>query len=362
MHLATLRKEDMLSKVCVIGHFAFEKNLLNGQTVKTKIITQELERQLGECNVLKIDTHGGKKEIARLVFKVGNTMKHCENAVMLPAQNGVRFFAPLLCFWKKIYHKKIHYIVIGGWLPELLKSQYTLQKYLKYFDGIYVETKTMKCALEKIGLKNVFVMANCKKVYVLPENKIKKVSDETVKLCTFSRVMREKGIEDAISVVKKINEEHGQTLYSLDIYGQIDKKYEERFDEIKKQFPDYIQYMGEVPYNQTTCVLKKYDILLFPTRFYTEGVPGTIIDAYASGLPVIASRWESFSDLIIEGKTGYGFSFGDIIDFEKKLEYARKVFECESNRWNQIRLNCLKQAKNYIPRNAMHIFIEQLDI
>ena len=32
--------------VCIIGHFGFAKNLLNGQTVKTKIITKELEKQL----------------------------------------------------------------------------------------------------------------------------------------------------------------------------------------------------------------------------------------------------------------------------------------------------------------------------
>lgn len=52
----------MMKKVCIIGHFAFGKELLNGQTVKTKIIANELEKRLGADEILKIDTHGGVSE------------------------------------------------------------------------------------------------------------------------------------------------------------------------------------------------------------------------------------------------------------------------------------------------------------
>ena len=33
-----LRKRINMKKVCVIGHFGFGENLLNGQTIKTKIV------------------------------------------------------------------------------------------------------------------------------------------------------------------------------------------------------------------------------------------------------------------------------------------------------------------------------------
>ena len=65
--------------VCIIGHFGFAKNLLNGQTVKTKIITKELEKQLGKEEVLKIDTHGGKKKMLQLIFQLPVTMKNVKN-------------------------------------------------------------------------------------------------------------------------------------------------------------------------------------------------------------------------------------------------------------------------------------------
>ena len=51
----------MSVKVSVLGHFGEGENLLNGQTVKTKITTEALEAQLGHRQVHKIDTHGGPR-------------------------------------------------------------------------------------------------------------------------------------------------------------------------------------------------------------------------------------------------------------------------------------------------------------
>lgn len=349
-------------KICIIGHFGKGETLLNGQTIKTKIISKELIKVFGKKNISTIDSHGGIRTLLASPGQCWNAVKNCQNVIIMPAENGLRVYTPILLLMNIVFGRKLHYVVIGGWLPKFLKNKKFLSFCLKRFDHIYVETKQMKIMLEKAKFKNVLVMPNCKDLEIIKESELQNDMKEPYKLCTFSRVMKEKGIEDAVAVVKKINKEYGKVLYSLDIYGQVDDNYVEKFNEIKKQFPNYIRYVGEVPYNQTAHVLKKYDILLFPTRFYTEGIPGTIIDAYASGLPVIASRWESFSDLIIEERTGWGFSFGDIIDLKKRLEDIRKQFECDPYGWKQVRLNCLEQAKNYVPKNAMHILIEQLDI
>ena len=54
------------NKVCVCGHFGFGQNLLNGQTIKTKIVAEELERVFGEQNVIKIDTAGGITSLLKI--------------------------------------------------------------------------------------------------------------------------------------------------------------------------------------------------------------------------------------------------------------------------------------------------------
>ena len=40
-----------MKKVCVIGHFGFGENLLNGQTIKTKIVTKELINSLAQIKL-----------------------------------------------------------------------------------------------------------------------------------------------------------------------------------------------------------------------------------------------------------------------------------------------------------------------
>ena len=139
-------KEVMVS---VLGHFGYGKELLNGQTVKAKILAQAMKAQLGEENIRCIDTHGGVKVLLKAPFQVLEAVRGSENVVILPAHNGLRVYAPLLSLARKCGGKcKLHYVVIGGWLPEFLKERRVLKKQLQSFDGIYVETQTMKWALE----------------------------------------------------------------------------------------------------------------------------------------------------------------------------------------------------------------------
>ena len=60
-------------------------------------------------------------------------------------------------------------------------------------------------------------------------------NSEPYKVCIFSRIMKEKGIEDAIDVVKSINEMYKRTVLDLDIYGSIDKEYEQEFQTLKEK-------------------------------------------------------------------------------------------------------------------------------
>ena len=195
-----------MKKVAIIGHFGFGGNYLDGQTIKTKIVAQELVRQFGEEQVLTIDTHGGKKVLPKLFFQAILALKKAKNVVMLPAHNGIKFFMPVLTLFNKIFKRKLFYIVIGGWLPEYLNDKKRLEKRLKKFDGIFVETNTMKKALEDKGFQNVFVMPNCKDLKILSKEELVYSSGEPYKLCTFSRVCKEKGIERILLDVRVSNE------------------------------------------------------------------------------------------------------------------------------------------------------------
>ena len=347
----------MRVKASVLGHFGEGENLLNGQTVKTKIVTEELKNQLGQDQVLKIDTHGGWKTLLKAPFQVFRALKNSTNVLIFPAHNGLRVYAPLLSFCRSFFrNRNLHYVVIGGWLPQFLLSRKGLAKSLKKFDGIYVETNTMKSALEAQGFENVYVMPNCKKLTVLSENELVYPEGMPYKLCTFSRVMREKGIEDAVNAVVSVNTALGVQAFSLDIYGQVDANQTEWFDSLQKKFPSYIRYGGLVEFDKSVDVLKEYFALLFPTYYEGEGFAGTLIDAYSAGVPVIASDWKYNPELVNEN---VGFVYptgnqGEFADILQEVATNPTVLLCKKR-------FCLIEAEKYKIEKAVRVLIEQTE-
>ena len=345
-----------LKRISVIGHFGNGKTLSNGQTVKTKIVTDELCKQLGNDEVIKIDTCGGISTVFKAPFQTIKALKNSKNVIIFPAHNGLRVYTPLLSFFKKFFkNRKLHYVVIGGWLPEFLKNRNMLGRKLRKFDGIYVETNTMKKALEEQGFDNVAVMPNCKDLKILKQEELVYPLGEPYKLCTFSRVMKEKGIEDAINAVKTVNKEAGRIVYTLDIYGQVDSRQTQWFEDLKNTFPDYIKYRGLIDYDNSVDVLKNYCVLLFPTHFYTEGIPGTILDAYAAGIPVISAKWENFADIVEDKITGIGYEFldqGQIVEILRNLQI---------NRMEKMKIACLHKGMGYLPENIINIIKSKLN-
>ena len=345
-----------MKKACMIGHFGFGENLLNGQTIKTKNVTRELEKYFGEELILKIDTHGGVKLLPNIILKMIKAFKSSENIIIFPAHNGVRIFVPLCNIINIFFRRKLHYVVIGGWLPSFIRNRVILKFGLMFFDGIYVETSTMKNELEKLGLNNIDILKNFKKIKILSNSDLDSLYYKPYKICTFSRVMKEKGIEDIVDAVISINKKNRDNIYELDIYGQVETGQEEWFEKLKKSFPDYISYKGMVQSDKSVEVIKKYFLLVFPTRFFTEGIPGTILDAYAAGVPVLSSRWKNFVDVVDDGCTGIGYEFGNLKELINILElisdFPKTIIEKK--------YKCLNKAKEYVPELVLQSLIKRL--
>lgn len=335
-------KKNGTTKIAMIGFFALNGKYNGGQENKTRALAELLQKNYGKDAILKIDTLNWKKHPVKLFYSILKAAKSSDVIIMLPAQNGVMVFSRLLLLFKP-KKAKLFYSVIGGWLPSITSRKKRLATCLKKFDNIWVETNCMKDVLISQGFTNVTVIPNFKKIVPIKEEECRINDWEPLRLCTFSRVLKEKGIEDAIRCVKSINEKYGRIVYSLDIFGQVDEGYQESFNKIIETMPSYIRYCGIIPYNESVYVLKDYFSLLFPTHYYTEGVPGTIIDAYAAGLPVIAAKWQSFDDVVIDRYTGIGYEFDDYNSFEETLdEIANNPHIIIS-----LKINCVKEFEKY---------------
>lgn len=340
-----------MKKVCVVGHFGFGENMLNGQTIKTKTVTTELEKQLGADQMIKIDTHGGVKALPKIIVQLISAFKNCENIIIFPAHNGIKVFVPLCDAMNKVFHRKLHYVVIGGWLNELLDEHKRIESALKTFTGIYVETNAMKTALCSRDFNNVEVMPNFKDIRILSENELVYHTEIPYKLCTFSRVMKEKGIEDAIEAVKRVNAEQGKIVFTLDIYGQIDSEQVDWFETLESRFPEFVKYKGIVSYDKSVDTIKEYYALLFPTYYEGEGFAGTLLDAMAAGVPVIASDWKYNSE-IINANNGLLFETHNVEDLVNKINSIKDI--------GHLKKSCLREAQKYSPQSVIQILSNRL--
>lgn len=348
-----LREGVEMKKVCIIGHFGFDKTLLNGQTIKTKVISEVLKKQIGSENVTEIDTHGGVISCLKLPIRLFSALRNHMNIVILPAQNGLRIIAPILNIENHLFNRKLHYVVIGGWLPEFIRVRNSLKKALQKFNSILVEVEGMKRALTQQGFKNIDVMPNFKDIEFLEIDELVYKNDFPIRVCTFSRVMKEKGIEEAIDAVVRCNNSVKDRIIYLDIYGQVDQDYVDRFKDIIERAPEYIGYKGMIPSNDSINIIKNYQALLFPTYYEGEGFAGTLIDALAAGVPVIASDWRYNAEIIRQNVTG--------VIYKTTLYEALYKMIDDINAWNTMKTACIEEAKKYKPENAIQILLKRLD-
>lgn len=340
------------TKIAVIGNIAGGKPAANGQTVKTRLLVDSLARIYGKENIMVFDTFGGVRTLLKVPYIALTALSRCRNVVILPAHNAVRVFVPLLTFLQGLFRdRRVHYVVIGGWLPDFIKDKWLLRRSLHRLFMIYAETHRMERDLTNMGYHNVTYMPNFKPLEIVPESSLDKKFSEPYSVCTFSRVWSMKGIADAAEAVMYVNSKLGRIVFNLDIYGKVEAGEEEWFSSLMGKVSSEVRYKGVVSFDKSVQVLKDYAFMLFPTRCPGEGIPGTIIDAYAAGLPVVSSLYPNFSEIIDEGVTGFGYEFNNLDAFKSLLlkiamnpEMIISLKKC-----------CIRKAANYQPDSIVKI-------
>lgn len=114
-----------------------------------------------------------------------------------------------------------------------------------------------------------------------------------------ARLLKEKGIELYLSAAKRVAQNHPNVMFHI-CGGCDDPKYYERVKEAENA--GYLQYHGEQkdmrPYFQMAhCVVHP--------SYYPEGMSNVLLEAAASGRPVIATDRSGCRETVDAGKSGY---------------------------------------------------------
>lgn len=328
-----------MSKYLVLGYFGYRTNQLDGQTVKTRDLYRLVQQQ--KKNITYYDTQEFKYNKLSILNMFCQVIK-CDKLIYLPAHNNLKYIFPLIFILSKLFRFEIHYYVVGGWLREFIGNLPLHTKMLSKIAGIHVETSTLKNELiEYYNFSNVDLFPNFRFFEFTPN----RIADDKLRLVFVARINRMKGLDWIFDFADYVVEHELEHKFRITFYGPLNEDDRQYFYDMLQRFP-FVEYRGILQPNEIYETLNNYDALLLPTHYYTEGLPGSIVDAYISGIPVIVTKWKHAHEFVEDGITGF------VIPFENG---AQQLIECllslESDRekLKQLQQNALEKRAEFAP-------------
>ena len=82
-----------------------------------------------------------------------------------------------------------------------------------------------------------------------------------------------------------------------------------------------VEWLGQRTREQTLALMRGASMLIMPSEWY-EGMPLTIVEAFAMGLPVIRTRLGTMAEMVSHGVTGLLFPPGDAEELAGAIGWA----------------------------------------
>ena len=344
----------MKNKILVLGYFGFVTNQLDGQTIKTRNIYELLTRKSNnEFRVDYFDTQIFKEKKITIFYLLWKIIKN-HKIVYIPAQNNLKYFLPIVYILCKLTNTDILYIVVGGWLPEYIKKKKIHTWMLSRIKAIFPQNIRVKNTLQiDYNFKNVFILPNFRIQSFTPN--FKNNETKILKLVFMARINRMKGIDTIFNALEELNKINEKAI-SLDFYGPIyndDKNY--FFTELDK-FSN-ITYKGNLEPSKIYETFFCYDVMLLPTKYHTEGFPGSILDAYISGIPVIVTKWIHATEFVDNEETGYIVPFNN---GNNEFINSIKILINNPEKLKRMKRNAYKKSKLYTEDKAWGVLKKYL--
>ncbi|HKD78931.1 MAG TPA: glycosyltransferase family 4 protein [Candidatus Angelobacter sp.] len=94
----------------------------------------------------------------------------------------------------------------------------------------------------------------------------------------------------------------------------------EQVKAVAAAFPS-VEWLGRRSPEEVLDLMRRAEFLVFPSEWY-EGMPRTIIEAFAVGTPVIASNIGAGASMVADGETGFHFPPADVAALRRRVEWC----------------------------------------
>jgi len=142
----------------------------------------------------------------------------------------------------------------------------------------------------------------------------KQIISSKLNLVFVGRIGKSKGLHLVLEAMKSFE----SNLINLAVYGPVEDEEYLNYCQ-KKAISLNVQWHGIIDSKKVVETLQMYDCVVLPS-IICEMSPLVIQEAFAAGIPIVASNVYGNSEQILEGKNGWLFKFNDSNDLKNKLK------------------------------------------
>ena len=292
------RARSVALKILLVGHLAPPvggTTVLFGSLVRALAEREDVSARVLEPRGIR---GGGVRSPFRYLRLLCRVLSQSRSSDVIALHIGTRalpLLAPAMVVIAKATGKPLVVRKFGGTsLSELRGAARGLAAWsARHADLYLVETKQQVESARRMGVKNVRWFSNSRP---LPPLEASAAADarRCSRFAYVGQLWKGKGLAELTEAGERLG---GGA--AVDVYGQLGFDVPaEWFDGLRR-----VRYVGEIRPEDVHAVLSEHDALLVPTYMETEGYPGVVLEAYAAGIPVVATRWRALPEIVDE-RTG----------------------------------------------------------
>ncbi len=249
---------------------------------------------------------------------------------------------------------KIPYVVYGrgGDVYPFKVEKILVKAILNNADSIIALTEHMKREMQKISAKNILVIPNGIDMARFNDQSpdfSDSLNSKEKKIIFVGNLRPEKGLNYLIEAVLHISKKD----INIQLLVVGDGPQRESLEKMvtKLNINDKVTFSGKTDTNRVPVYLKNSDVFVLPSLH--EGFPNVLLEAMASGLPVVASDVCGINEIIEDNKNGF------LVKPQNSKEIAEKILLLLDNRY--LRENICKENRKKASRYSWQRTVHMLE-
>jgi glycosyltransferase involved in cell wall biosynthesis len=229
-------------------------------------------------------------------------------------------------FWRNSFHVllcrffriKVYFHLLNAiddfWNNSSILGKSFISFFLNISDSLIVQSNGIKSFVQSISNTEVYSIYNGVNVDLYSKDNKFENNDELefFNVVFVGAINKNKGVFDIINSIKFI-----KNKVKILMIGACDVNYFENI--CTREGVSNIYFKGSVSDEEKIEYLKHSQLFILPS--YAEGQPLSILEAMASGLPIISTKVGSIPEIIIDKVNGFVIEPGDIRGLANYIDY-----------------------------------------